>query len=414
MWPINQIKSYRQYRRVKENPVFQALVVTLGESPVWTKRDIARLTKAGYQNCCTVHACVNERAGGVAGVPWQLFQRPMSKTGKREIIEDHGLLNLIRRPNPGQGGSAFIMRTMGFYLISGNSYLTRVGPDEGPPLEMYSIRPDRMKVLPGNKFDPIKGYRYTVNGVDRKPDFTPEEILHLKAFHPLDDFYGLSPIEVAGKEVDISSMSRDWNMKLLQNDCRPPGGIIVEGTLDDEQREDLLKMYSEKLAGYKNVGMPPVLEGGVKWEPWAITPKDMDWLNSDKMNARKICSVYNVAPEIIGDAENKTYSNYKEARKALYVEAILPDLDFLRDEFNNWLTPAFGDRLYLEYDKNAIEAIQEEQNAVYERQTKAYWRTVNEKRIACGDDEIGKAGDVILVPANLIPLMDISGNIEEE
>ena len=222
------------------------------------------------------------------------------------------------------------------------------------------------------------------------------------------------PIEVAGKEIDISSMGRDWNMKLLQNDCRPPGGIIVEGALDPEQRTELEKNWEEKMQGYKNAGRPPILEGGVKWEPWAITPKDMDWLNSDKMNARKICSVYNVAPEIIGDSENKTYSNYKEARKALYVEAILPDLDFLRDEFNNWLTPAFGDRLYLDYDKNAIEAIREEQDAVYARQATAYWRTVNEKRKACGDDDIGPEGDVILIPANLIPLADISGNTAEE
>ena len=401
--------------KTKENPVYQAMLMTLGKNPIWTKEDIARMTKAGYQNCCTVYACVNERAGGAAGVPWRLFQRPMPGGGKKVEIEEHGLLELMRRPNPREGGSAFIMKTMAFYLISGNSYLVRVGPEQGPPGEMYSIRPDLMKVVPGNQFEPIAGYRYTaVNGVARVPDFGPKEILHLKSFNPLDDWHGLSPIQVAGKEIDISSMSREWNMKLLQNDCRPPGGIIVEGTLDEEQRVALEEKLEEKIQGYKNAGRPPILEGGVKWESWAITPKDMDWLNSDKMNARKICSVYNVAPEIIGDSENKTYSNYKEARKALYVEAILPDLDFLRDEFNNWLTPAFGDRLYLEYDKNAIEAIREEQDAVYTRQAQAWWRSVNEKRLACGDDDIGSEGDVIFIPSNFVPLADISGNTAEE
>jgi len=403
------------FKRKKSNPAYQAILAGLfSKNPIWTKKNIARLTEAGYQNCCTVYACINERAGGAAGVPWQVFQKPMAKDTKKVLLEDHALTRLMRRPNPMEGQSAFIMKTLAFYLISGNSYLSRNGPNDpdAPPMEMWSIRPDRMKVLPGNQMQPVRGYRYTVNAKDT--DFKFEEILHLKSFSPLDDWYGLSPINVASKEIDILSMTRESNMKLLQNDCRPSGGLVVEGSLEEEGRKDLEKQLEEKYQGYKNTGRPMVLEGGVRWEPWALTPKDMDGLNSDKMNSRKICSVYNVAPEIIGDAENKTYSNYKEARKALYTEAILPDLDMLADEFNNWLTPAFGDNLILEYNKDAIEAIREEQNAVYERQAKAWWRTVNERRRACGDDEIGEEGNVILIPANLIPLADISGNIEEE
>ena len=205
MWPINQIKQYRQYRRLKASPAYQGILMTmLGNNPLWTRKEISRLTEAGYQNCCTVYACINERAGGGAGVPWDLFQRGQGKDAKKVKIEEHPLLDLMRRPNPQEGGSAFRLKMMAFYLISGNSYLTRIGPERGPPTEMYSIRPDRMRIIPGTQFDPIAGYRYTVNGRPRVPDFTAEEILHLKMFHPLDDWYGLSPIEVAAKEIDIS------------------------------------------------------------------------------------------------------------------------------------------------------------------------------------------------------------------
>ena len=412
--PLNKVSSFMRRMRTKQNPVYSSLVMMLGGNPQWTKKDIARLTEAGYQNCSTVYACINERAGGAAGVPWQLFQRPTSKDGKKELIDEHPLLDLIRRPNPQEGGAFFVKKALAFYLISGNSYLARVGPDLGPPKELYAVRPDRMKVIPGTPAQPIRGYRYSVGGVPRKPDLKPEEILHLKMFHPLDDWYGLSPIEAASKEIDISAMGREWNMKLLQNDGRPSGALTTETGLTDEQRNFLKEQYKDSHQGYKNVGNPLILEGGLKWEPFAITPKDMDWLNSDKMNSRKICSIYNVAPEIVGDADNKTYSNYQEARKALYIEAILPDLDFIRDEFNNWLTPAFGDRLSLEYDKDAIEILREEQTAVYTRMGMAHWLTINEKRAACGEDDIGPAGDVVMIPANLIPLGDVSGNIEEE
>ena len=272
-----------------------------------------------------------------------------------------------------------------------------------------------MRVIVGNQIEPIAGYRYTVDGVNRKPDFKKEEILHLRKFHPTDDWYGLSPLRVAAKQIDIHDMSAKWNINLLKNDLRPPGAIVVEGNLDKEQADFLEKQLDNKMKGYEHAGRPPVFEAGIKWQPFAITPKDMDWIKSDTMNARKICAILNVAPELIGDAENKTYSNYKEARKALYIENVLPLMDYYRDELNNWLTPQFGDdRLFLDYDKRSITAIQDELSAIFERQSTAYWTTLNEKRVATGYDEIGPAGDIILVPVNYIPLADISMNTKEK
>lgn len=412
-WPIRKIRTFMRRLQIKQNPAYLSLMMMLGSNPLWTKKDIAKLAEAGYQNCSTVYACVNEIVNGAAGIPWLLFRKPISRTGKREKIEEHDLLNMMWRPNPREGGAAFIRNSLAYYLIAGNSYLIRVGPERGPPRELYTMRPDRVRVLPGSKFEPIRGYRYEAGG-DHK-DFGVNQVLHLKAFNPLDDWYGLSPIEVAAKEIDISSMAREWNMKLLQNDARPPGALTTEGGLEEEQRTALKKQLREDVQGYKNVANPLVLEGGLKWQSFAITPKDMDHFNSDKMTTRKICAVFNVDPSLVGDSESKTYNTYQEARRALYMETILPLMDYLRDEYNNWLAPAWeGERLWLEYDKDAIEAIREELNAVYERQAQAHWRTINEKRKATGDDDIGKAGDVILIPATMLPLADISGNREEE
>lgn len=412
MWPIKQIKNIAMRMRVKQNPVLRSMMMMLSGSPLWTKKDLAKLAEAGYQNCYAVFACVKKIVDAAGGIPWQLFKRPMSQGGKKEEIEQSPLLDLMKRPNPQDGGASFTKNALAFYLIAGNSYITYMGPERGEPRELYIMRPDRTRILPGTRFEPVGGYRYEVGGDHR--DFGPHQVLHLKAFHPLDDWYGMSTIEVVAKQIDIQAMAAEWNAKLLQNDCRPPGAIVTEGNLDDEQHQRLEKSLEEKMMGYKHAGRPPVFEAGIKWQSFAITPKDMDWLNSDKLTTRKICAVLNVDPSLIGDSESKTYNTYQEARRALYMETVLPLMDYLRDEYNNWLTPLFGDNLVLEYNKDAIEAIREELNAVYERQVKAWWRTVNEKRRACGDDEIGPAGDIVMVPSTFIPLADISGNREEE
>ena len=415
MWPVKQIRRLLNKWAFKSNPLFRSMMLGFAGSPVWNDEDLSKLAKEGYKECYAVFACVKMIVDAAGAVPWNLFKRPLSTGAKKEKLEDHGLLRVMKRPNWQDGGAAFIKNTLAFYLISGNSYNITVGPNQGPPTEMYYSRPERMRVLPGDAFNPIRGYRYTVGGKPRKPDFKPEEVLHFKAFHPLDDWYGLSPIRVAARHIDIKRMNAEWNANLLKNDCRPPGAMIIEGNIEEEQREVLEEALTEKLTGYKNVGRPPVLEAGIKWQPFAITPRDMDHLKSDQMNMRKICAVFNVAPELIGDGENKTFSNYKEARKALYMENILPLLDYLRDEYNNWLTPQWGEeRLFLEYDKDSIDALKEELNAIYDRMAKANWLTVNEKRIACGKDDLGPAGDVLMMPANLVLFSDISGNKTEE
>jgi HK97 family phage portal protein len=191
--------------------------------------------------------------------------------------------------------------------------------------------------------------------------------------------------------------------------------LSTDQNLDDEQFKRLKKQVKKEWAGYENAGKPLLLEAGLKWENFAVTPKDADYLNSDKMNDRRICRVYNVAPELVGDSENKTYSNYQEARKALYLETILVHGGYLRDELNNWLTPAWEtERLYLDIDRDQIEEIREEMAKVYEWMNKAWWLKVNEKRVACGYEDVGPEGDVIMVPSNFVPLSDISWNTEEE
>ena len=63
--------------------------------------------------------------------------------------------------------------------------------------ELYALRPDRMRVVPGADGWP-EAYEYTVAGrtvrFDQSAPPLPP-ILHLPHFHPLDDHYGLAPLE---------------------------------------------------------------------------------------------------------------------------------------------------------------------------------------------------------------------------
>ena len=350
------------------------------------KPNYESIAREGYMTNSVVFACIREIAEASAGVPWQLFQ--MQKDGTQEELTDHPLLRLIDRPNPFQGRFELIEHLTAYLYLSGNAYVEAVGPSADPsagggfkpPTELYALRPDRMTVVP----DPthfIRGYEYKVAGQSVK--FSRDQVMHLKLFHPLDDWYGLSPIQVAALPVDKINASDRWNAALLRNSAVPSGALVSKKRLTDEQYGRLKSEMREQVQGVANARSPLLLEEDIDWKEIGQSPKEMDWIAGLKFSALQIAQIYNIPPELIG-LTPATYQNRKEARKALYTEVVLPALSRLRDSLNTWLTPRFGDGLMLNYNRNAIEALSEDQTALWQRVNDSRFLTLNEQRALVG------------------------------
>jgi phage portal protein BeeE len=57
------------------------------------------------------------------------------------------------------------------------------------PQQLYRMRPDRTSVV-CDKTKWVTGYQFSVAGETLL--YEPEEVLHFKTPHPMNDFYGLS------------------------------------------------------------------------------------------------------------------------------------------------------------------------------------------------------------------------------
>ena len=95
--------------------------------------------------------------------------------------------------------------------------------------ELYALRPDRMRVVPGADGWP-EAYDYSAGG--RTVRFAAGRARPLRAdpayelFHPLNDHYGLSPMEAAATAVDTHNAAASWNKALLDNSARPSGALV--------------------------------------------------------------------------------------------------------------------------------------------------------------------------------------------
>lgn len=383
-------QTVRQWQR-KQTQVMRAIIEATPQAR-WTTMDYTAAAREGYNKNPYVYSAISQVARTFAGIKWKVYSDPTKDTE----YEDHPLKKLLDRPNPREGHSVFFENFMAYLLLDGNTFLQMVGPNNKPPTELYCLRPDRMVVLPGTVNSPIGGYVYQVAQI--KVPLPEPTVRHLKLFNPLDDWRGLSPIAAAAMSIDQSNASKSWNVALLQNGAAPKGAMSTTGLLDPEQYQRLKENIQEEYSGFANAGRPLLLEGGVTWQEMGLSPNDMSWLEGQKLSAREIAIIFNIAPELLGDASNKTYSNFGEARVALYQENILPRSDWVRDELNAWLSPLYPDEPYCDYDIEDIEALQEDRDKKSTRvvaQFTAGFVKVNEARVECGypEDDDSEWGD---------------------
>jgi HK97 family phage portal protein len=364
-------------------------------NPVWTPRRYDSLADEGYQKNVIVYRCVNLIARGLGSVPWLLYR------GETEITE-HPLLDLLKSPSPRQAGCAFMEAVAGYLLLSGNAYVEAMLNPGGRPVELYPLRPDRMKIIAGPVGLP-SAYEYSVGGrrkiISCDPVTGHSTILHLKNFHPLNDWYGMSPIEAAAQSIDQHNAVAGHNLALLQNGGRPSGGLILRpaphsGRLSEDQRHALRQGLQDLYTGPKNAGQILILEGDYEWREMGLSPKDLDFIEGKNLSAREIAQSYGVPPMLVGVPGDATFANYKEARFHLWEDTIIPLLEFIVAEFNLWLSPAFEEGLTLTYNIDAIPALAPRREAAWSKVAAANFLTLNEKRQAVGYGPVA-GGDVI-------------------
>lgn len=356
---------------------------------VWTPRDYASLAREGYAKNPVVFRCVRLIAEQVAAVPL------LARQGRVEL-EDHPVLSLLERLNPRQARAAFLEAVVSHLLLAGNAYVEAVSLN-GQPAELYALRPDRMRVVPGLRGWP-EAYDYALGAqtVRFRQDVLPSDvppILHIAFFHPVNDHYGLAPLEAAGVSLDTLNAAAAWNKALLDNAARPSGALVYApsagASLSREQFDRLKEELADSFSGTANAGRPLLLEGGLDWKALSLSPRDLDFVEAKNAAAREVALAFGVPPQLLGIKGDATYSNYVEANRAFFRQTVMPLLGRIIGAFEHWLQPVLGD-IKLTYDMDAVDALSADREALWKRIGRADFLSSDEKREAVGYGQIAK------------------------
>lgn len=441
--PIQFFKTATQLQKAIGTSANNALLRYVGNSVTFLDNRTEEYIEKGYLYNSYVYSVINLITKAAVRVPWVLYEVKDEKALRRyksyqprdvtrehsqalhyrskaleEITDDfHQIYQTWDRPNTLQGQAEFLEQVLGFKLLAGNSYVHGVGPTSGANggqfHELWPLPAQYMQIIPGGRTEPIQGYKLQLASETESERFDVDEILHLKYWNPRfstdgRQLYGASPIQAHSRLLQRSNDSVTASAKLLQHS----GAIGILSMLDEVAKEQgvenanrIQEKLEEKYGGAYNYGKWVVTAADVKWTSMGLNAVDLQILEMEKADLRHICNIYGVQSQLLNDPENKTYNNQQDARKALMLNVVLPELNMLRDELNRWWIPGFGEHLYFDYDIQAIPELQEDLDKLVDHLTSAWWVTGNEKRSAMGYDESDDPlMDQFLIPAGLMPM----------
>jgi len=348
----------------------------------WSGHNYQSYAKEAYALNVIAHSAINRIANAVSSVEWQVRTR-------NAVLDEHPLIDLINRPNPAMSKYEWWRARISYQLLSGNSYDERVR--SGQNIELWPLRPDRMTIIPGpnglpQRYEYKVGHQKVLFPVDAR---LGSDILHVKLFHPTDDWYGMSPISAGAYSIDQHNESMNWVQSLLQNAARPSGALIVDSEtgLSDEEYQRLKAELETKYSGSENSGRPMLLEGGLDWKSMGLSPMDMEILRTKESAARDISLAFGVPPLLLNIPGDNTYANYREARLGFYEDTILPLIAHQAADLSYWLAPDFGD-VELIPNKDKIEAIADKRVKMWEMADNSDDLTLNESRAMKGYDPL--------------------------
>ncbi len=346
-------------------------------------RDTQALTRAGFIANPITHRAVKLIAEAAASLPLIL-------QNAQQRFDSHPVLGLLTRPNAAQGQADLLEALFTHLMLSGNAYIEAVAGDDGLPYELHVLRPDRMHVVPGRDGWPL-GYDYKVGAKTHRFAHDPQRpaICHLRSFHPLDDHYGLAPLQAAATAIEVHNSAARWSKALLDNAARPSGALIWRGSdgqglMGDDQFRRLSDEIEANFQGARNAGRPMVLEGGLDWKPMGFSPSDMEFHTTKDASARDIALAFGVPPMLLGIPGDATYANYQEANRAFYRLTVLPMAARVTSALCEWLTRYNDELLTLRPDLDQIQALSGERDAQWKRVSEADFLSDDEKRRLLG------------------------------
>jgi HK97 family phage portal protein len=327
----------------------------------------------GYAKNADLFSIVKRISETASDIPFALYD---IVDGEKERVKDGELYDLIQQPNRLQTREEFVQEALIFLLLSGNNYVNGFRSlGMGDQIRELNNLPSQYVTIEGGSLDnPIASYNYQdVYNLS----FDPNDVMHTKYPNPkgrsgVDRLYGLSPLEAGFNALQSSNNT----LKARAHFAETTGvnGIISSGSERSIRPEDADKMqeaWDEKVKNLSKYGRNMVTSANINYTPLGIDPERLQLIESGIIDMRSLCNIYGVPSQLFNDVAGTTFNNMAAAKKSLYTEAVLPNLNLFLANYNNFFVSSWskaeGRNYCVEADTSSVEVLQEDKKVEAEK-----------------------------------------------
>ena len=345
----------------------QLFLDRLGSIQSYTDRGETYLTE-GYQNNPVVFTIISLIAKLASGAQWTC----KDYSGKEIYIPE--LATLLSRPTVDTSFRDYIQSAVTNKLYSGNTFSAVSRYGDGMPGNLVG-KPKELFVLPSNEIQiwlkeggEFEKYVLDFQGSTRNPErgIDAKNVGHWRNPNPDysiegDFLWGQAYLKAASRSLQTYNATLDAGLWYQIN--KGIESILVNNDADIELGDEVIDSLKSKLRlqaqGPENAGNVPIIDANLGVINLGSTPEDIKLLPLRLQAAREIASVFNFPVKLLG-IDDSTYQNAKEANKALWQNAVIPELEEIKDGLNRWLAPMYPEDFYIDYDLNHVDSLQED------------------------------------------------------
>jgi HK97 family phage portal protein len=292
-------------------------------------------------------------------------------------------------------------------LLEGNGFLIiNRDYDMGDPVSLQLVNGD-VRVFQntdGSLYYLVTPYIGLTKGNEFRVD--GENMIHILNYS-YDGLVGVSTLTHAMNSMGLAQASEASAKGFFLSGANMSGILQQEvGKLTPEKAKQIKDSWAK--AFDITSGQPggiAVMEGGLKFTPVTVNPKDAQMLETRQFNVVEICRFFGVSPSKVFDSQNLTYSNIESFQLGFLTDTISPLDAKIEAEFNRKLLRP-SKRMNTRFNLNIDDLLRANMDATANYVSKMFQcggYTVNEVRAKIGNPKV-EGGDKALAPMNLIDI----------
>ena len=350
----------------------------------------------------TVSSCVDKISKTLSTLPLQLYKN--TKNGM-VLATSHPLFYALEDPAVEETPTIFNRTWIRFLCLSGNAYLFINRNDEQKVVGFTVIDPKRIKVERnenGHKRFYLDNKWYT--------DFS---ILHIPYPGPgYNGTVGKSPVELHHELIELDNTLLTYVSSYFNNSV---GNRLVinlgqsypqrKGTMDQLYAE-IVPVMNKFVLGAANAGKPMLsLPDSTIGKVDQTSNVQAELKSLLFMIEKQIAQACFGLPYEILDSEASKYDSLETKQNDFLASCIQPLGDHICESFEKLLSPSEKLRYSVRYEyKNLLTTNTKDTVDYLTKEFQSGALTMNEVRKKLGMEDMGEAGDVHFIPANLMPL----------